>query len=45
MYKLLREELPKLTVVSVGHRSTLFSLHDTELNLDGTGGYNLRLLN
>ncbi|MBR2519359.1 MAG: ABC transporter ATP-binding protein/permease [Selenomonadaceae bacterium] len=44
MYKLLREELPKLTVVSVGHRSTLFSMHDTELNLDGTGGYKLRAL-
>ena len=45
MYKLLREELPKLTVVSVGHRSTLFSMHDTELNLDGAGGYKLRALN
>ncbi|MBR1646318.1 MAG: ABC transporter ATP-binding protein/permease [Selenomonadaceae bacterium] len=42
MYKLLREELPKLTVVSVGHRSTLFSLHDVELNLTGTGEYKLR---
>ena len=45
MYKLLREDLPKLTVVSVGHRSTLFDLHDTELNLDGAGGYKLRSLN
>ncbi len=44
MYKLLREDLPKLTVVSVGHRSTLFDLHDTELNLDGAGGYKLRSL-
>ncbi|MBR3050032.1 MAG: ABC transporter ATP-binding protein/permease [Selenomonadaceae bacterium] len=42
MYELLRRELPKVTVVSVGHRSTLFKLHDVELNLDGAGGYKLR---
>lgn len=42
MYKLLREQLPKVTVVSVGHRSTLFNMHDTELNLDGTGNFSLR---
>ena len=42
MYELLREQLPKVTVVSVGHRSTLFKLHDVELNLDGTGNYALR---
>ena len=42
MYQLLREQLPKVTVVSVGHRSTLFKLHDTELNLDGAGNYILR---
>ena len=44
MYKLLRSELPGATVVSVGHRSTLFSLHDIELNLDGTGNYKIREL-
>lgn len=44
MYQLLREKLPKVTVVSVGHRSTLFKLHDLELNLDGTGNYKLREL-
>ena len=44
MYNLLREELPKVTVVSVGHRSTLFKMHDVELNLDGTGNYNLRTI-
>ena len=44
MYQLLREELPKITVVSVGHRSTLFKLHDIELNLDGAGNYKLREL-
>ena len=42
MYELLRGELPKITIVSVGHRSTLFKVHDSELNLDGAGGYNLR---
>ena len=44
MYKLLREQLPKVTVVSVGHRSTLFNMHDTELNLDGTGNFSVRNL-
>ena len=45
MYKLLRKQLPKVTVVSVGHRSTLFKMHDVELNLDGTGNYKLRAIN
>ena len=44
MYELLRRELPNVTVVSVGHRSTLFKLHDTELNLDGAGNYNIRAI-
>ena len=44
MYNLLREELPKITIVSVGHRSTLFKMHDIELNLDGTGNYNLKAI-
>ncbi|MBR4151811.1 MAG: ABC transporter ATP-binding protein/permease [Selenomonadaceae bacterium] len=42
MYELLRRQLPKMTVVSVGHRSTLFNLHDIELNLDGKGNYAIR---
>ena len=42
MYELIRRELPKVTVVTVGHRSTLFKLHDVELNLDGAGNYKLR---
>lgn len=45
MYELLRKQLPKVTVVSVGHRSTLFNLHDVELNLDGAGNYAVRNLN
>ena len=44
MYGLLRKELPEITIVSVGHRSTLFKLHDTELNLDGKGNYTIRPL-
>ena len=44
MYNLLREQLPKVTVVSVGHRSTLFKLHNVELNLDGAGNYSIRAL-
>ena len=42
MYRLLKEKLPRATIVSVGHRSTLFEVHDTELKLDGTGGWKLR---
>ncbi|MBQ3450663.1 MAG: ABC transporter ATP-binding protein/permease [Selenomonadaceae bacterium] len=41
MYQLLRKELPAVTVVSVGHRSTLFKLHDMQLHLDGRGNYQL----
>ena len=44
MYELLRKELPEVTVVSVGHRSTLFKMHDVELNLDGAGNYKLRAI-
>ncbi|MBQ9497912.1 MAG: ATP-binding cassette domain-containing protein, partial [Selenomonadaceae bacterium] len=44
MYELLRAQLPKVTIVSVGHRSTLFNLHDVELNLDGVGTYIIRNL-
>ena len=42
MYKLLKEKLPSATIVSVGHRSTLFEVHDTELKLDGTGNWQIR---
>ena len=44
MYELLRAQLPKVTIISVGHRSTLFNLHDVELNLDGVGTYIIRNL-
>ncbi|WP_037347007.1 ABC transporter ATP-binding protein/permease [Selenomonas sp. oral taxon 138] len=33
LYELLHQELPAASIISVGHRSTLFVLHDTELRL------------
>ena len=33
LYELLYQELPSASIISVGHRSTLFALHDTELHL------------
>lgn len=41
MYKLLKEKLPNVTIISVGHRSTLYEVHDTELKLDGTGNWKI----
>lgn len=37
LYTLLREELPDLVIVSVGHRSTLKQFHDDHLELLGDG--------
>ena len=42
MYQLLKEKLPAVTIVSVGHRSTLYQVHDSELKLDGAGNWNFR---
>ena len=33
LYQLLYQELPNASIISVGHRSTLFALHDRELRL------------
>jgi putative ATP-binding cassette transporter len=33
VYRLLRERLPRTTIVSVGHRSTLQALHDRSINI------------
>ncbi len=33
LYELLHQELPSASMISIGHRSTLFALHDTELHL------------
>ena len=36
-YDILKELLPEMAVVSVGHRSTLFKKHDKKLQLTGSG--------
>lgn len=41
MYKLLNTELPLISVISVGHRGTLFDFHDLQLNLAGKGKWYL----
>ncbi|MDD7966656.1 ABC transporter ATP-binding protein/permease [Actinomycetospora lemnae] len=41
LYTLLRRELPELIVVSVGHRSSLEAFHDTRLDLQGDGRWEL----
>jgi putative ATP-binding cassette transporter len=33
MYRLLQERLPRATIVSIGHRSTLAVFHDRRLAL------------
>ncbi len=46
MYQMLKKILPNATIVSVGHRSTLYQVHDTELKLSGNGAWNeLRIKN
>jgi putative ATP-binding cassette transporter len=44
MYDLVREQLPESTIVSVGHRSTLETLHTEELTLLGEGRWQVRTL-
>jgi len=39
LYRLLRDLLPRTTIVSIGHRSTLFEFHDRHLALRPEGGY------
>jgi vitamin B12/bleomycin/antimicrobial peptide transport system ATP-binding/permease protein len=39
LYKLLHERLPRATIVSIGHRSTLFAFHDRHLALHPEGDY------
>ena len=36
-YDILKELLPEMTVISAGHRSTLFKKHDKRLQLTGSG--------
>ena len=42
MYQLLKKILPDTTIISVGHRSTLFQVHDIELKLDGNGNWKVQ---
>ena len=44
VYELLRNELPQMGIVSVGHRSTLFAQHEQELKLAGDGGWMVRTI-
>jgi len=44
LYSLVRERLPRTTVVTVGHRSSLGSLHQRELVLLGRGAWSTGIL-
>jgi putative ATP-binding cassette transporter len=37
LYKMLQERMPRATIVSIAHRSTLFEFHDRRLNLQPDG--------
>ena len=39
LYRLLQERLPRATLISIGHRSTLHAFHDRHLALFPEGGY------
>jgi vitamin B12/bleomycin/antimicrobial peptide transport system ATP-binding/permease protein len=39
LYRLLQELLPRATIVSIGHRSTLIAFHDRHLTLSPEGNY------
>jgi len=41
MYHLLQEQLPKSTVISVGHRSTLIEYHKMKLSIEKAGAWKL----
>ena len=44
MYDLVHERLPECTIVSVGHRSTLRTLHTRQLTLLGEGRWEITAL-
>ncbi|WP_414153147.1 ABC transporter ATP-binding protein/permease [Pectinatus frisingensis] len=41
LYKMLKTELPNITIISVGHHSTLLQYHRYQLKLTGSGRYEL----
>jgi len=41
MYRLLRQQLPATTIVSVGHRSSLLQYHQQQLHILGQGRWQL----
>ncbi|MBI1206728.1 MAG: ATP-binding cassette domain-containing protein [Azospirillum sp.] len=43
LYRLVRERLPRTTLVSIGHRTELALLHQRRLEVRGTGGTPARL--
>ncbi|MBP3781043.1 MAG: ATP-binding cassette domain-containing protein, partial [Selenomonas sp.] len=42
LYEMLAKELPEMSIVSVGHRSTLYAQHSQELKLTADGGWKLQ---
>ena len=42
LYEMLAKELPEMSIVSVGHRSTLYAQHSQELKLTADGGWRLQ---
>lgn len=44
MYALIKRELPQASIISVGHRSTLYAQHQKELHLAGNGDWQFRFL-
>ena len=44
MYQLLKKILPNSTIISVGHRSTLYQVHDSELKLEGDGNWSTNII-
>ena len=45
MYETLKKILPNAKIISVGHRSTLYQVHDSELKLEGGGNWTARQIN
>jgi len=44
VYELLRQELPRASIVSIGHRSTLKALHGRSIDIEHASGRTGRLV-